>query len=184
MAQNSVEVRNQRLASFEAAVGASPVLQFIAGNMPVDTATATAGTVLAEMTLPSDWMGTPSNGSVSKSGTWQDLAADAAGFAGYYRLWNSGKTVCHEQGLLGQPWAASTAFVVDQRVIRNGNVYRCTTAGTTAASGGPSGTGTGITDGSAVWAYVGAADMEINNTNIAVGQTVTVNSYTRTAGNA
>jgi hypothetical protein len=35
----------------------------------------------------------------------------------------------------------------------SGKLYRCTTAGTSASSGGPTGTGTSITDGTAVWEY-------------------------------
>ena len=34
------------------------------------------------------------------------------------------------------------------------NIYHCTTAGRTAASGGPTGTGVGIVDGSAVWQWI------------------------------
>ena len=52
-------------------------------------------------------------------------------------------------------WAALTAYVTGNTVINAGRVYRCTTSGTSAASGGPSATGTGITDGSAVWAHLG-----------------------------
>lgn len=184
MAQNSVEVRNARLASFEATVGASPILEFRSGAMPANTAAARTGTILASLSLPSDWMGAPSNGSVSKAGTWQDLAADASGLVGYYCLWDTGKTICHEQGLLSQPWLASTAFTLGQQVNNNGNTYRCTTAGTSAGSGGPTGTGIGISDGTAVWAYVGPTDMVIDNGNLALGQTVQVNTYTRTTGNA
>lgn len=52
-------------------------------------------------------------------------------------------------------WAASTAYAVDDRVRNdNGKTYRCTTAGTSASSGGPTGTGTSIADGTARWAYV------------------------------
>lgn len=53
-------------------------------------------------------------------------------------------------------WAISTAYTVGNKVVNpnNGNVYTCTTAGTSASSGtGPSGTGTGITDNGAVWSY-------------------------------
>ena len=50
-------------------------------------------------------------------------------------------------------WAASTAYTVGETVSNGGNTYVCTTAGTSAASGGPTGTGTGITDGTAVWNY-------------------------------
>ena len=55
--------------------------------------------------------------------------------------------------LEAMPWTAGTAIVVGQSRANNNNVYFCTTAGTTASSGGPSGTGTSITDGSVVWTY-------------------------------
>jgi lysophospholipase L1-like esterase len=51
-------------------------------------------------------------------------------------------------------WAPNTAYTVGTYVQNGGNVYKCTTAGTSASSGGPSGTGTSITDGTAVWSYV------------------------------
>jgi hypothetical protein len=46
-------------------------------------------------------------------------------------------------------WVTSTAYDVGDRVSRNSYTYICTTAGTSAA--GPSGTGSGITDGTCVW---------------------------------
>ena len=50
-------------------------------------------------------------------------------------------------------WTHTTAYLVDARVKNAGNIYTCTTAGTSAGSGGPTGTGLTIADGSAVWAY-------------------------------
>lgn len=54
-------------------------------------------------------------------------------------------------------WAPSTAYTKGQWRT-NGSapvkVYACTTAGTSAGSGGPTTTGSGITDGTAVWDYV------------------------------
>ena len=41
----------------------------------------------------------------------------------------------------GGAWAASTAVMAGQYVITGGNTYLCMTAGPTAASGGPTGTG-------------------------------------------
>lgn len=55
--------------------------------------------------------------------------------------------------LAGGAWIASTAYSVGAYRTNGGNVYVCTTAGTSASSGGPSGTGTGISDGSCVWNY-------------------------------
>ena len=51
-------------------------------------------------------------------------------------------------------WQASTAYAVGAVVSNDGDkVYTCDTAGTSAGSGGPTGTGADITDGSARWDY-------------------------------
>jgi len=52
-------------------------------------------------------------------------------------------------------WAGSTAYTVGKARTNGGNIYVCTVAGTSAASGGPTGTGTSITDGSVTWKYHG-----------------------------
>lgn len=57
-----------------------------------------------------------------------------------------------------QPWQGSTAYAVGNRVVNSGNVYECDVAGTSAASGGPTGTGADITDGTARWDFVSAVD--------------------------
>jgi hypothetical protein len=51
-------------------------------------------------------------------------------------------------------WAASTAYYKHQIRTNGGNFYECTTSGTSAGAGGPTGTGTGIVDGTAVWRFV------------------------------
>lgn len=57
----------------------------------------------------------------------------------------------------GTAWAAATPYTAGQRVINDsGKVYRCTTGGTSAGSGGPTGTSSAITDNSVVWEYLGA----------------------------
>lgn len=56
-----------------------------------------------------------------------------------------------------QPWTASTTYIVGDLVVNDGNVYVCDTDGVSDTSGGPSGTGTDIGDGSTQWDYVGAA---------------------------
>ncbi len=50
-------------------------------------------------------------------------------------------------------WVGSTAYAVDDLSTNGGEVYECTAAGTSAASGGPSGTGTSITDGTVTWRF-------------------------------
>lgn len=94
--QYSVTVRNARLDVVESTIGASPILEVRSGAPPVSCAAADTGTVLATVNLPADWMAAASAGSKSKSGTWQDLSADASGTAGYFRIKQGG--TCHMQG--------------------------------------------------------------------------------------
>lgn len=132
--QLSDTVRNARVDAVETAIGTAPILEIRSGAQPANCAAADSGTLLASMTLPSDWLTAGSGGSKSKSGTWEDLTANAAGTAGHYRIKNSAGSTCHEQGSV-------------------------------------SGSG-------------GGGDIELNNTSIAVGQAVSITSFTRTDGNA
>lgn len=51
-------------------------------------------------------------------------------------------------------WAPSTAYVYGQKRVNGGNCYFCIGSGTSAPSGGPTGTGSSITDGTVTWKYV------------------------------
>lgn len=60
-------------------------------------------------------------------------------------------------------WAKSTVYAQGATVSVGTSVYTCTTAGTSAASGnGPSGTGTGIADGSCAWSYTATPTLGAN----------------------
>ena len=59
-------------------------------------------------------------------------------------------------GYLCEAWTISTPVTLGMLRHNGGNVYECTTAGTTAGAGGPSGTGSGIVDNTAVWRYLSA----------------------------
>jgi hypothetical protein len=96
--QLSDTVRNARLDAIETTLGTAPILEIRSGAPPANTAAADSGTLLASMTLPSDWMAAAASGSKAKSGTWQDTAADAAGTAGHFRIKASGGTPTHIQG--------------------------------------------------------------------------------------
>jgi len=132
--QFSVPVRNARLDVIETTIGGDAVLRIFTGAPPANCATADSGTILAEMTLPTNWMADASGGSKVKAGTWQDLSADNPGIAAHYRIYESTGTTCHIQGTV------------------------------TITSGG--------------------GDMELDNTNIAIGQEVRITSFTLTDGNA
>jgi hypothetical protein len=182
--QTSTAVRNAQADAVETAIGVSAVLKIRTGLPPADTSAADSGTALATLALPSDWMAAAAGGVKAKLGTWQDASADASGYAGHYRIYASDGVTCHLQGPVSQAWFASTAYVVGQHVNNGGNAYRCTTAGTSAGAGGPSGTGASISDGGCVWAYIGPAEMVMTNTNIAPGQDVTVTAFSWTQGGA
>ena len=132
--QYSVAVRNAQLDAVESTTGTAAILRIYSGAAPANCAAAASGTLLAEMTLPSDWMAAASSGNKALSGTWQDASANATGTAGHFRLLDSGGTTCHAQGTV------------------------------TATGGG--------------------GDLTLDNTSIASGQSVTIASFTITAGNA
>jgi hypothetical protein len=96
--QFSDAVRNALLDAIETAIGTSAVLKIRTGAAPANCGTADSGTVLATLSLPSDWMAAASGGSKAKSGTWQDASADATGTAAHFRLYASDGTTCHWQG--------------------------------------------------------------------------------------
>ncbi len=96
--QYSTTVRNAQLDALETAIGTAAVLKIRTGAPPANVGTADSGTVLASMTLPSDWLAAASGGSKAKSGTWQDASADATGTAAHFRIYASDGTTAHIQG--------------------------------------------------------------------------------------
>lgn len=132
--QISVAVRNAMLDIIESTIGTSAVLKIRTGAQPANCAAEDTGTVLATLTLPSDWMAAANAGSKALSGTWQDTSADATGTAAHFRVYASDGTTCHMQGSV-----------------------------TATGAGG---------------------DMTLDNTSVAAGQSITISSFTLTAGNA
>jgi hypothetical protein len=96
--QFSDSVRNAILDAIETTIGTSAVLKLRTGAPPATVATADSGTVVATMTLPSDWMAAASTGTKAKSGTWEDTSADNAGTVGHFRIYASNGTTAHKQG--------------------------------------------------------------------------------------
>lgn len=86
------------LDGVETAIGASPLLRMRTGGPPANCAAADTGSVIAEMTLPADAWAAASGGTKVKSGTWQDLAANAQGTIAHYRIYDATGTTCHLQG--------------------------------------------------------------------------------------
>lgn len=120
--QYDVLLRNAKLDAIETEIGASPVLKIRSGPKPANCAAADSGTVLATLDLPADWMAPASGGTKSKSGTWEDLTADATGTAGHFRIYDSGGD-CRLQGSFGTSGTDmignSTSFNAGQAVTVN-----------------------------------------------------------------
>jgi hypothetical protein len=131
--QFSVAVRNARLDAFEITCGTAAIMRIRTGAPPANCAAADTGTVVATLTLPSDWLATASGGSKAKSGTWEDLSADAAGTAGHFRIYDTAGTTCHQQGTVtatggggdmtvdNTVFAAAQAFTVTGYTLTDGN---------------------------------------------------------------
>jgi hypothetical protein len=121
--QLSVAVRNARLDAIETTIGTSPILKIRTGAAPANCAAADTGSVLATITLPSDWASAASSGSKALLGSWQDASADATGTAGHFRIYDSGGSTCHEQGSVG---TSAADMIVDNTSFATGQPFTVT----------------------------------------------------------
>ncbi len=131
--QLSDTVKNARLDAIETAIGTSAVLKIRTGAAPSGIADADSGTVLATLSLPSDWMAAASGGTKAKSGTWEDTSADATGTAAHFRIYASNGTTQHMQGTVtatggggdmtvdNTSFAAGQAFTITGFTLTEGN---------------------------------------------------------------
>jgi len=95
--QLSAAVRNARLDTIESTTGASAKLQIRTGAVPANCAAANTGTLLVEITLPSDWMSAAAAGVKALLGAWSNTAS-ATGTAAHFRIFDNAGTTCHLQG--------------------------------------------------------------------------------------
>jgi hypothetical protein len=130
----SVAVRNGRLDAIETVIGASAVLKIRSGAKPAAITDADAGTVLATVNLPSDWMQAAASGSKAKSAAaWEDTSADNTGDAEHFRIYASDGTTQHIQGTVtitggggdmtvdNTSFAAGQSFTVTAFTLVDGN---------------------------------------------------------------
>jgi hypothetical protein len=196
MLQESTAVRDASNDARETTIGAAPTLELRTGAPPANCAAADTGTLLATLTLPSDWLTASASGAKAKNGTWSGTGS-AAGTPGHYRI-KQGAT-CHQQGTVGQ----NVVIATNALTAANGNVLNF--ASTTGVVVGMNIAGTGIAAGATVVALnattvtmshtstAGVAnaasitfsyDMASDASSISIGQAVTINSYSLTRGNA
>lgn len=120
--QLSDAVRNAMVNAYETAIGTAPKLQLRTGAPPANCAAAATGTLLAELTLPSDWQNAASGGSGTKLGTWSGTGI-AAGTMGHYRIVDTAGTTCHDQGTVGTSGADlivdNTSIAISQPITIN-----------------------------------------------------------------
>jgi hypothetical protein len=130
------ELRNAKLDAIETYIGTSAALRIYSGTAPSAVTDANSGTLLADFTLPSDWLAAAANGSKAiNNGPWNDTSADGTATAGHFRIYNN----------------------------------QTTKDGTTCVIQGSVGQGTG--------------DLQLDNTSITTGQTVSITAFTITDGN-
>jgi hypothetical protein len=131
--QFSTTVRNAILDTIESTIGTTAVLKIRTGAAPATVATADSGTILATLTLPSDWMAAASSGSKAKSGTWSDTSADATGTAAHWRLYASDGTTAHMQGTVAATGGGGGGdMIVDSTSFTAGQTFTITTFTLTA----------------------------------------------------
>jgi hypothetical protein len=160
-------------------------LNLYTGTPPANVAAALSGnTLIGTATFASSAL----SGSITTSGdnvvgtlafTSSTFTTAAAGTVTFARALNTTPAGVIDLGA-SSVWLPSTTVVVDQMCTNGGNLYICTTGGTTAASGGPTGTGTAITDNTAVWSYVqpGASTLTMNNVAVTANLSTTIQSAT------
>lgn len=129
--QYSTAVRNAQLDAIETTIGTSAVLKIRTGTVPANVAAADAGTVLATLSLPSDWLAAAASGVKSKSGTWEDTSADATGTAAHFRVYASDGTTAHMQGTVG---TSGTDMIVDNTSFVAGQSFTITSFAITAGN--------------------------------------------------
>lgn len=198
--QRSVSARDAANNGYSTTLGTSGVtLTLFTGAPPANCAAADSGTALAVLSLPSSPLGASSSAVISKSaGAWTGTAT-ATGTAGYYRLKASGGAVV-EQGIVAIQTTANTSAIT----AAHGNVLTFASAPSGVAVG-MTVSGTGVPANTVVESISGAtvtmsktstagvssattitfgSDLGLDNTSIASGQTVTIASYSITAGDA
>lgn len=115
--QTSVALRDNMLNTYETTIGTAPKLQLRTGAQPANCAAVDTGTLLAEISLPADWMAASSSGSISKTASAWTVNGTTAGVAAHYRLKITAGTTCHEQGSVG---VGSGDLQVDQATVAVG----------------------------------------------------------------
>lgn len=187
-----------RLDLVESVTGTAAKLNIYSGAAPANCAAADTGTLLATLSLPSDWMNAASGSTKTLLGSWTGTASAGSGATPtHFRIKDTANTTCYVQGTCGINVVIATSALT----AANGNIL--TFASTTGVAVGQTVSGTGVLPGTTVIAFNGTTatlslsstagvasaasitfgyEMPVNGT-ITSGQTITVSSFTLTAAN-
>ena len=123
--QWSTAMRNALDNQWAAVFGASAILRVYSGTMPANVAAATTGTLLLEYDLASVWATSASGGAISIAGLPIPTTGANTGTAGYYRMFQSDGTTCHEQGTVTATGGGGDA-TIDNTTIAAGQTVQLT----------------------------------------------------------
>lgn len=133
--QYATTIRDGQNDYIETNVGTSPIARVYSGSVPANVGASLGSAVLlAEGTLPSDWMGASSGGVKAKAGTWTLTGQTGAstGTAGtFFRIYASDGTTPKIQGTFG----AAGEMVPDNNSIANGQTVTIVTFSITRGNG-------------------------------------------------
>lgn len=94
----------------ESTTGNAAKLQIRTGAAPANCAAANSGTLLCEITLPSDWWQAASAGQKLINGTWSGNAS-ATGTAAHWRIFDNALANCDYQGPISELGLSTTSIV-------------------------------------------------------------------------
>lgn len=120
--QYGVAVRNAMLDAIEATIGTSPKLQLRSGSPPANCAASATGTLLAEITLPSNWLADASSGAKALAGDWSGVGASGAAAGtdiGHFRILDSGGSTCHMQGTVTEAGGGGDMIADNQNIAED-----------------------------------------------------------------
>lgn len=130
-------VRNAGLDALETTMSTAVILRIYNGTPPANETTSLAGnTLLAEGTLPSDWLGAASGGVKSKAGTWTVTGQSGASTgtdATFGRIYRSDGTTCDVQFTVGET-ADTPEMVLDNKNIADDQVVTVSSFALTAGN--------------------------------------------------
>jgi len=130
--QFSTTMRGNMMNQLQTVAGTTAVLNIYSGALPTNCASASAGTILASISLPSAFMASASGGSAQMTGTWSDASADAAGTAVHFRIFtNATAATCVTQGDCG---TTAAALILDSVDFTAGQSFSITTFTLTAGN--------------------------------------------------